>query len=191
MQPGPGKPGHIPSCPVGQRQITPQITTKKCAGTRNKIVRAYYRDVREYKRIEDGPVYARWRPSGIFQGGGHTGTWLGEVVIESRACTNELDAIQDLLLNLAELQLPVEGDPGAVLAALRAADPAVTPWEQQPMGIRKGKPQRKHNRRKWTDTTDGSKHHIYQDTLRKHADPNCACKYCVTTPPEEEEDEDT
>ncbi len=178
----------IPPAPKNIRQITEQIHTKQSVGKYKKMVRAFYTDRREYAHIADGPVYARYKVTKVGMTGKWDGTWTGLVEIESKDCTNELDALQDLLLQLAELQLPVEGDPGAVLMALRDTTSA-TPWPQRPFGLRPLKPQRKELRRKWTGP-DGKTHHIYQDTLRKHADPNCTCPYCAPPPPEEEDSEE-
>jgi hypothetical protein len=173
----------IPPAPGRRRQITKQIHTELLSGKGANLVRAFYTDKREYGAIKDGPVYARWHPSGVFAKGKWNGTWIGTVIIESEACTNELDALQDLFVNLAALQLPVEEDPGAVLAAMRSAEWKTTPWEQLPFGLRGYKKARK--RLKWTGP-DGKTHHIYPDTLRKHVDPNCTCPYCAS-PPEEDE----
>jgi hypothetical protein len=168
--------GPVPLAPGHKRLICPEIDTVYLYA---KIVRAQYASVQMYADPNDAPVFARM--SYVNKNDG----WRGEVVLQTFAA-DEVEALQALISTLQDLYVPVPDTARLVWQYLRTP-PEGAHWEQLPFGIRGEKP--RPQRTKWRDNT-GKRVHVYKETARRHADPDCMCVACeaVRALPQEEQD---
>jgi hypothetical protein len=164
----------VPPAWAYTRQITPRIVTLEWR--RDSWFSATYTDVSKYKTPLDAQQYTRmWASTGTTGKWDHQ--WFGENVLQEFG-ESETAALASLLETLERLGHSYEPEAKEILLALSWATPK-TPWEQRAMGVRGKKPRAQ--RHDWKDPLTGKTIRIYADTLRRHRDPACTCKYCTMT----------
>lgn len=157
----------IPPCDLKTRHIGAHVkTTDMLEG----FIRAEYTSKKIYKDPNEAPVFAVMFAEA-------KGRWRAEVKLQAFA-KDERAALQALLEVLTEVGIAQPAD--AQHALLAWEDWKSLPWTERPMGLRSFKPRRE--RTLWVDK-DGKKVHIYKDTMRAHADPDCTCERCAAHRP--------
>lgn len=162
----------IPPCDLKTRHIGAHVkTTDMLEG----FIRAEYTSKTIYKDPNEAPVFAVMFAEA-------KGRWRAEVKLQAFA-KNEQDALVALRGVLEQVGIDWPAEPEAVLAAWGPMWSPLwqsLPWTERPMGLRSFKPRRE--RTLWVDK-DGKKVHIYKDTMRAHADPDCTCERCAAHRP--------
>jgi hypothetical protein len=165
----------VPPVWAFSRQITPRIVTLEWR--RDGWFSATYTDVSKYKSPLDAQDYTRmWATPGT--PGKWDKHWFGENLIQAWG-ESETAALANLLETLDRHGLSYEREEAQGILFLLACATPKTPWEQRAMGVRGKKPRAK--RHDWKDPLTGKTIRIYADTLKRHRDPNCTCKYCTMT----------
>ncbi len=169
MHQAPVTPGQ--RCPEAKgyvRKVSANITTTVLT-VRDSIIRAEYCSTTLHESPYAGPfLFTRMSPA-------KSGGWQGETLVHAFGAT-EIRALGELICDLESIGID-PGEPArACLAALSVASKA-TPWELQPLGIRGPKP--KAARYQWRCPDTGKVIHLHKQTMRRHKDPACVCRYCT------------
>jgi hypothetical protein len=158
----------IPPCDLKTRHIGAHVkTTDMLEG----YIRAEYTSKTIYKDPNEAPVFAVMFAEA-------KGRWRAEVKLQAFA-KDEQSALCSLRDVLTEVGIAVPPELLAVITSWFTGWESL-PWTERPMGLRSFKPRRE--RTLWVDK-DGKKVHIYKDTMRAHADPDCTCERCAAHRP--------